>query len=44
MKEKKGKEKDTSVLQDSIPRDLPMNPRTLPQDYESFLEYTVGKI
>ena len=40
MKGKKGKEKHTSVWRDSIPRDLPMYPRTLPQDYKSFLECT----
>ena len=43
MKEKKGKEKGTSVWQHSIPRDLPMYPRTLAQDYDSFLEYIVWK-
>ena len=41
MKERKGKEKNTSVWQDSIPRDFPMYPRTSPQNYESFVEYMV---
>ena len=39
MKEKKGNEKNTSVWHDSIPRDFPMYPRTLPQNYESFVKW-----